>query len=180
LLLGIAAVLAASAGAVAQFEQPVTATVDETSVDRPDELPGTLRADLRVTVKPAADDCTCTETTVTMTGTGDAASFSFEPSSYTIDWSEQDGGHEQTVTAQLAVDEVDEQTRAEIGVEMTHEPEDQHITSEVEPARIPLGNGSEAVEGQAAESKGEPSGVPGPGAGLAAVAAIGAALRRRA
>jgi hypothetical protein len=190
LVSAIAVVVGLGTGALAQ-SQTVTATVASEDVTAPDQLPGTYEASLVVTVEAAGGQCMCTETTVTVLGnSSEVRSFSFEPETYTIDWTQNtNGSHEQAVSAQLDVDELDVDGEATIDVEMSHQPDDQAVDSQTNPAQLVLeepqteanqtaANDTNQTQTQSAEDE-EASGVPAPGVGLAVIGtALAAALRR--
>jgi hypothetical protein len=191
--LAIAALVGLAGGGLAQ--QTVTATVDGQLVDRPTSLPGFYEAELTVTVEVGGDACLCTETHVDPVGeAAEAETIQIEPDSYTITWADQQGGsHEQAVNASIQLPQLEEgPVQATFDVEMSHEPNGDHVSSNTEPANLSLPvpepdpQGNATTSGNQTQDGAEPAsqeesgnGVPAPGAAAALAATLAAAGLRR-
>lgn len=186
--LALAALLGLAGTAAAQ--QTATATVDGELVQAPEELPGFYEVDLLVTVEISGGQCLCTETQVDPFGeAAEAESIQDEPDTYTIDWSQTQGSHEQPVNATVQLPTLEEPVEVTFDVNMTHEPNGEHIESQSEPATVelPIPEPEDATQLQAANNSStseadaeEADGVPGPGlVGLLAAGLLAALGRRR-
>lgn len=187
--LGLVAVLALAGGAFAQ-QQQVIATLDGEVTKAPDELPGTYQANVTVTVEVAGGACLCQETTVTLVGDGPGDELSFDPSSYTIDWTEkkaagEPGADEQSVDVEIPAPESDSEMHPRIDTELEHSPST-HIASNTNPTQLELvppssdDDGEDLEQASAQDEGDDESGVPGLAAGATALVVATAALIRRA
>lgn len=189
LLVSLALASVVGLAGAASAQQTVSATVDGELEQAPEALPGFYEVGLVVTVEVSGGQCLCTQTQVDPFGeAADAESIQDEPDTYTIDWSQTQGSHEQPVNATVQLPTVEEPVEVTFDVEMSHEPNGEHIASESEPATVelPIPEQPDAIDQQAANNStadgedDEQSGVPAPGlAGLLAAGLLAAFGRRR-
>lgn len=190
---GVLAIVAV-AGAVAGQASPqtVTATLEGEVAEEPDERPGTYTTPTNVTLEASGGRCLCTETQVTFVPQAEGANVSADPAEITIAWPDAGGSASKAVELALEVGDVDGPIEVTVDAEMTHQPEDGHITDQTNPAQFTLAdptsdeqaanasaNGTQAEQQSSTDGE-EASGVPAPGLVSVAIAATGALGLRRA